>query len=101
MHGTNALSPPFPSQSNMRSSVTYEKKEDGQWAKVTERSFPASTDTLAPAMLSREDIAGLFTLWNGALATGDPKKVTELYAEDATLLPTVSNQVTLAFGPPG
>lgn len=33
----------------------------------------------------------LFNAWNNALQTGDAKKVTALYAEDAVLLPTVSN----------
>lgn len=33
----------------------------------------------------------LFDKWNEALQTGDAKKVAALYAEDAVLLPTVSN----------
>ncbi len=33
----------------------------------------------------------LFERWNDALKTGDPDKVTACYAEDAVLLPTVSN----------
>ena len=33
----------------------------------------------------------LFNEWNSALQTGDAKKVAALYAEDAVLLPTVSN----------
>lgn len=40
-----------------------------------------------------ETVLGLFDRWNAALATGDPDTVTALYAEDAVLLPTVSNQV--------
>jgi uncharacterized protein (TIGR02246 family) len=39
------------------------------------------------------EVAGLFTTWNAALQTGDPDKVANLYAEDAILLPTVSNKV--------
>ncbi|GAA5314835.1 MAG: hypothetical protein AseanaTS_00390 [Candidatus Pelagadaptatus aseana] len=39
------------------------------------------------------DIVALFDQWNSALQTGDPKQVAALYASDATLLPTVSNQV--------
>jgi uncharacterized protein (TIGR02246 family) len=35
----------------------------------------------------------LFDSWNAALATLNPDTVTTLYAEDAVLLPTVSNQV--------
>ncbi|HHC75066.1 MAG TPA: SgcJ/EcaC family oxidoreductase [Thiothrix sp.] len=33
----------------------------------------------------------LFKQWNDALQTGDAKKVADLYADDAVLLPTVSN----------
>ena len=39
------------------------------------------------------DITALFDAWNAALQTGDPKQVAALYAEDAILLPTVSNKV--------
>ncbi|MEM7273727.1 MAG: SgcJ/EcaC family oxidoreductase [Actinomycetota bacterium] len=43
--------------------------------------------------MTSEDIVGLFETWNQALLTGDPDQVTGLYAEDAVLLPTVSNRV--------
>ncbi len=43
--------------------------------------------------MTQEDIKQLFGIWNAALATGNPDTVTALYAEDAVLLPTVSNQV--------
>ena len=43
--------------------------------------------------MTNQDITALFEQWNQALQTGDPKKVVVLYAENATLLPTVSNQV--------
>lgn len=33
-----------------------------------------------------------FSKWNDALQTKDPKKVAELYAENATFLPTVSGE---------
>jgi uncharacterized protein (TIGR02246 family) len=46
-----------------------------------------------PALAGRQTIADLFPTWNAALATGDPQKVADLYASDAVLLPTVSNQV--------
>lgn len=36
-------------------------------------------------------VASLFDRWNNALKSGDPKKVVKCYAEDAVLLPTVSN----------
>ncbi|QFU91157.1 SgcJ/EcaC family oxidoreductase [Amycolatopsis sp. YIM 10] len=47
----------------------------------------------APAPPSEQEIAALFPAWNAALATGDPQRVADLYAPDAVLLPTVSNQV--------
>ncbi|MBB4713627.1 SgcJ/EcaC family oxidoreductase [Streptomyces luteogriseus] len=43
--------------------------------------------------VTKAQVLGLFDRWNAALRTGDPKKVAELYAKDAVLLPTVSNQV--------
>ena len=43
--------------------------------------------------MSDVEIAKLFDLWNLAVESGDPKKVTELYDEKAILLPTVSNKV--------
>jgi len=47
----------------------------------------------APARPAEQQIAALFPQWNAALATGDPQKVADLYAPDAVLLPTVSNEV--------
>ena len=39
------------------------------------------------------DVLGLFDQWNTALTTLNPDTVTALYAANAVLLPTVSNQV--------
>ncbi|MFE7094122.1 SgcJ/EcaC family oxidoreductase [Streptomyces erythrochromogenes] len=41
----------------------------------------------------KDRIAGLFDTWNKALQTGDARKVADLYARDAVLLPTVSNEI--------
>ncbi|MFB9904324.1 SgcJ/EcaC family oxidoreductase [Allokutzneria oryzae] len=41
----------------------------------------------------RQEIAALFERWNAALATGRPDAVADLYAPNAVLLPTVSNEV--------
>lgn len=46
--------------------------------------------TTTPA--ARAEIASLLSQWFAALETCDPDRVTALYAPDATLLPTVSNQ---------
>ena len=40
-----------------------------------------------------DPILALFDKWNSALATGEPEQVASLYAPNAILLPTVSNQV--------
>ena len=44
-------------------------------------------------MATENDIAQLFAKWNQALLTENPDDVVDLYADDAILLPTVSNQV--------
>ncbi|WP_327167356.1 SgcJ/EcaC family oxidoreductase [Streptomyces subrutilus] len=46
-----------------------------------------------PGKPSEQQIAALFDQWNKALATGDSRKVTALYAPDAVLLPTVSPRI--------
>ncbi len=43
--------------------------------------------------MTHDDVLGWFDTWNAALATLDPDQVTALYADNAVLLPTVSNQV--------
>ena len=43
--------------------------------------------------MTKDDVLALFEEWNGAWATLDPDTVTAMYAADAVLLPTVSNQV--------
>lgn len=44
---------------------------------------------------SEVEIAALFERWNDALQTREPARVVALYADDAILLPTVSNQPRL------
>ena len=48
---------------------------------------------VTPATPREAEIASLFDRWNAALATGDADTVARLYAPDAVLEPTVSNQV--------
>jgi len=43
--------------------------------------------------MNNQDVTALFTQWQQALTSQDEKIVTALYADNATLLPTVSNQV--------
>jgi len=44
---------------------------------------------------STPEIAALFEQWNQALQTGDPSKVSAIYAERSILLPTLSNKPRL------
>ncbi|TDB80425.1 SgcJ/EcaC family oxidoreductase [Micromonospora sp. KC721] len=62
------------------------------WADASEAKRPKVTATKAQKP-TKATIANLFTQWNAALATGDPNVVADRYANDAVLLPTVSNQV--------
>ncbi|MFD4676007.1 SgcJ/EcaC family oxidoreductase [Lentzea sp. NPDC058450] len=54
---------------------------------------------VAQAIEPRRDAAGrpsateLFDRWNASLATGDPRRVANMYAADAVLLPTVAGHV--------
>ena len=43
--------------------------------------------------MSEQAILDLFERWNSALQTKEPSNVVNLYAEDAILLPTISNKV--------
>jgi uncharacterized protein (TIGR02246 family) len=47
--------------------------------------------TTSPA--ARAEISALLDAWFAALESGDPHRVAALYAPDATLLPTISNQM--------
>ena len=43
--------------------------------------------------MKKQDVTDLFSEWNDAIKTRDPQTVTQLYARNATLLPTISNEV--------
>jgi uncharacterized protein (TIGR02246 family) len=51
----------------------------------------ADDDDIECKAVTTTRIAGLFDRWNRSLATLDPEQVAANYAEDAVLLPTVSN----------
>jgi len=51
----------------------------------------AAQSTARCAAVTPDRIAALFEQWNRALKTLDPDKVTDTYAADAVLLPTVEN----------
>lgn len=53
----------------------------------------AKPETSNGKAVTKAQVLGLFDTWNDALRTGDPQKVADLYAKDAVLLPTVSDNV--------
>lgn len=76
-----------------RSQKTPKHSAKQSFAIDTEKDYEVFVCQPATQKLAEE----LFAKWNNALQTGDAKKVANLYAKDAVLLPTVSNlaRVTL------
>lgn len=71
-------------------------EEAKEAAKAAEADTPPEYYSTADPRLSSDavkQVLGLFDTWNGALASGDPNKVADLYAPNGVLLPTVSNAV--------
>ncbi len=54
---------------------------------------PSAPATPAVVLPGKEEVAANFEAWKAALATGDPKTVADLFAPNAILEPTVSNQI--------
>jgi uncharacterized protein (TIGR02246 family) len=48
-------------------------------------------ETATTSSITKDEVRGLFKLWNDALASGDSRIVASRYAKGATLLPTVSD----------
>lgn len=73
--------------------------EDGEWKIAHHHSSVMPEGLMAAAkekgdveILPKQQVRGLFNLWNDALATLDPVKVAARYSKDAILLPTVSDE---------
>merc|ERR1719310_642275 len=66
-------------------------KENGVWKIQHHNSsiMPEGMDLGKP--ITEDEVRGLFSLWNNALATEDPAKVAKRYAKAGVLLPTVSD----------
>merc|ERR1712003_76080 len=66
--------------------------EGGQWKISHHHSsvMPEGIDIATP--IKKEEVRGLFQLWNDALATGDSSLVASRYAKSGVLLPTVSDK---------
>lgn len=66
--------------------------EDGEW-KISHHHSSAMPEgmTAKGEELSDDEVRGLFSLWNDALATLDPETVAQRYSKTPVLLPTVSD----------
>ncbi|WP_327587856.1 SgcJ/EcaC family oxidoreductase [Nonomuraea sp. NBC_00507] len=68
----------------------------GGQATAQTHAAPAAARPAQPAAAakpSKAQIAALFITWNAALTSGDPRKVADLYAPGAVLLPTASPKI--------
>jgi len=65
--------------------------EGGEWKISHHHSsiMPESIEVATP--ITEDEVKGLFSLWNNALATLDSSKVADRYSKNAVLLPTVSD----------
>ncbi|KAL9179028.1 hypothetical protein ACHAXT_000070 [Thalassiosira profunda] len=66
-------------------------KEDGIWKIQHHHSSVMPEEIAMGKAITEDEVRGLFSLWNNALATKDPKKVAARYAKQGVLLPTVSD----------
>merc|ERR1719296_500176 len=66
-------------------------KEDGIWKIQHHHSSVMPEEIAMGKAITEDEVRGLFSLWNDALATEDPKTVASRYAKAGVLLPTVSD----------
>eukprot|EP00573_Skeletonema_grethae_P003186 CAMPEP_0201687460 /NCGR_PEP_ID=MMETSP0578-20130828/1516_1 /ASSEMBLY_ACC=CAM_ASM_000663 /TAXON_ID=267565 /ORGANISM="Skeletonema grethea, Strain CCMP 1804" /LENGTH=591 /DNA_ID=CAMNT_0048171619 /DNA_START=13 /DNA_END=1788 /DNA_ORIENTATION=+ len=66
-------------------------QEDGVWKIQHHHSSVMPEEIAMGKPITEDEVRGLFSLWNNALATLDPKKVASRYATKGVLLPTVSD----------
>lgn len=71
--------------------------EDGKWRIAHHHSSVMPESIVIGAKITEQEVKGLFTLWNDALATLDSKKVAERYSKNPVLLPTVSDEPRTNF----
>jgi len=66
--------------------------EDGEW-KIQHHHSSIMPEGIVSSIepITEDEVRGLFSLWNKALATKYPKKVAARYSKEGILLPTVSD----------
>ncbi|KAL9187439.1 hypothetical protein ACHAXT_001542 [Thalassiosira profunda] len=66
-------------------------QENGQWKIQHHHSSVMPEEIAMGKPITEDEVRSLFSLWNNALATEDPKQVAARYAKAGVLLPTVSD----------
>ncbi len=66
-------------------------QEGGVWKIQHHHSSVMPEEIAMGKSITEDEVRGLFSLWNDALATLEPKTVAERYAKEGVLLPTVSD----------
>ena len=66
-------------------------QENGVWKIQHHHSSVMPEEIALGKQITEEEVRGLFSLWNDALSTLDPKNVARRYAKKGVLLPTVSD----------
>jgi len=66
-------------------------QEGGVWKIQHHHSSVMPEEIAMGKAITEDEVRGLFSLWNDALATLEPKTVAERYAKEGVLLPTVSD----------
>jgi len=65
--------------------------EDGQWKISHHHSSVMPEEIAMGKSITEDEVRSLFSLWNDALATDDPREVADRYSRKGVLLPTVSD----------
>lgn len=79
-----------------RYSYFYKPQADGTW-KILHHHSSQMPEGMNPEPISKEEVQDLFSLWNDALKTGDPKVVARRYSKQGVLLPTMKDDSRTDF----
>lgn len=79
-----------------RYSYFYKPQADGTW-KILHHHSSQLPEGLNPEPISEAEVKNLFSLWNDALKTEDPKEVAKRYAKEGVLLPTMKDDSRTDF----
>ena len=79
-----------------RYSYFYKPQADGTW-KILHHHSSQMPEDMNPEPITKSEVQDLFSLWNDALKTGDPKAVARRYSKQGVLLPTMKDDSRTDF----